>query len=653
MRYCNLAIIVISLYLIITPSFAKTGGGDEGGGGGGNETTSTVGSGYNSNRSTDGINANLGYSNNLAKNLLFEFDVGLNNSYNTSEKREIQNHSVRLSNKYDPPSPWKLDVSYNYNRSYNYRPKDVNQDEYKAFNKEHNLSSSVSYAFTETVRTYLDVNLNKVLKESIVAGQSNPDTRGEKKSINSSIEYDITPNTTTSFRYTGGIDSTEYSGSSERIADPLPPPKKGRTENHTIYGVITSNNALTENIDIDISLNVTDQFKRDRLLPGLDSDKLTGSAGSTVKYDPSTKFDFTNNTTLSRGVIEYFNKADYQNEFSGNIYDTDDTRLYNSAAVTIKPSGGSSADFTYDITFSKQYRFKDGKVMPRHDEDPTAANSIYEDVEHRLVSGVNTAIGEDLTFHLTHYYSSSHPDYLQNPSKNALTNLNNLDSNLGYDITEKLRTDVKTILNFKNVRYDDRTASVDDAKESSISLSNEFTFKPSLITKLTLGFLVKKDFNDYTNNSDRSYENIDRHIISRISQDIGKLFDLSFNFTYKYNYTNFLASAQSNIRQNTITANPSAIINISESLFSSLRFTYSNVTQWKPYGDENDSINSWWRTHNYTTNFNVTYTPLDKFTVNFSLGSGHNFRLENEIYKVKKNEDNDYYNVSLDMNYEW
>jgi len=357
---------------------------------------------------------------------------------------------------------------------------------------------------------------------------------------------------------------------------------------------------------------------------------------------------------LNRYYATYHNKSDYKKEFSKNIYDTDDTTLRNSAALTIKPSSGTSATFTYDITYSSRYRYKDNKVMPTYIEDPDAVNGIYEDDERKFVSGVNTAIGDDLTFHLTYYHSTSHPDFIQNPRKNKSTGIDNLDSNLGYDITEKLRADVKTILNFKSVIYDDDDSDIDDTRESSISLGNDFIYKPSLITKLTLGFVVKKNSSDYLNDPEKDYENVNRVLTTSINQEIGKLLDLTLGVSYKYNFTNFLAKSYSNIRQNIIEIKPSAIFNISESLSSSIGLNFDRVTYWNPIGeDESDVVNSWRQTHNYTTNFAITYNPLDMFTVNFGLGTGHNYSLENKILKVKKKQDNDYYNVSLNINYDW
>ncbi|MCP4231851.1 MAG: hypothetical protein GY771_17115, partial [bacterium] len=407
MRYLKIKIVLLFALILGIPSVAKEGGDDDGGEEG--ETTAVVSSGYTSQRSEDGINASLGYTNNLTKNLLFRFDVGLSNRFNTTENREIESHLVGLSSKYDPPSPWKLDVRYNYNRSYNYRPEEINQDEYLAYTRSHSLGSSLSYAFTESVRTYLDVNLSKSEMESKVAGESNPDTDSNQNSIDSLVEYDITPSTAVNVRYSGGIDSTEYSGSSERVADPPPPPKKGRTQRHSVYGSIVSNNSITDNFNLDMSLNVNDATKRDELLPGLDSDALSRTASNAISYDLASKVSLSNRVNLSRKLFTYHNKKEYRDEFSKNIYDTDDTTLLNASELTIQPSGSTSVSVAYDINFEKRYRYIDRirGLMPTEVSDPKAAGNIYEDIEQKLVSKVNTAIGEDLTFHLTYYYSSS------------------------------------------------------------------------------------------------------------------------------------------------------------------------------------------------------------------------------------------------------
>ncbi|MCP4230050.1 MAG: hypothetical protein GY771_07875, partial [bacterium] len=236
------------------------------------------------------------------------------------------------------------------------------------------------------------------------------------------------------------------------------------------------------------------------------------------------------------------------------------------------------------------------------------------------------------------------------PAKNSLIVIDNLDSNLGYDITKKVRSDVNTILNFTRVNYDDAERAIDDIRQYSISLGNDFTYKPSLDTTMSLGFLVRKNSNDYVNNVDKSYENVDRDLTASISHEFGRLADVSVGSTISYDYTNFLGNALSNSRTDTFELNPSVYSEFSETLSSTINFDFNRITKWNPKGD---AIESWKQTYDYTTNLSVIYSPFDKFTINLSMGTGHKYRLEHKTFRVKKSEDDDYYNVSLNASYEW
>ncbi len=84
---------------------------------------------YDSSRSKKSMNANVGYLRYLTDDLYFSFSTNLRDEYNSYEERRIENRSISSQIRYDPVSPWYLDVSYNNSKNYNYRPPGPSRDD--------------------------------------------------------------------------------------------------------------------------------------------------------------------------------------------------------------------------------------------------------------------------------------------------------------------------------------------------------------------------------------------------------------------------------------------------------------------------------------------------------------------------------------------
>jgi hypothetical protein len=607
--------------------------------------------GFSSSRNKKSIDGSVSYSRYLTEDVYFNFGTSLKDEYNSLEKRSIENRSVNSQVTFDPASPWYLTVSFRNSKNYNYRPPAPDVDEYKALTVTNSLSSSLRYTFRDDVRTYMDVYVGKSRQESIVAGEPTTDTSGETKRVSFRTDYDLTSNTVLSGTYEGGVNKSTFVGSSYWRADPPPPAREGRTRTNRLNGSLNSTHDLTDSVSLDTNLNVNLNADRDDMILGLTKDALSGYGSASVAYRPASEFAFEVTSNISRSKNFYPYKDDYEKAFGSRIFDSVNRSLNNSASVTISPSPQVSAAVSYERDDSVQRRYEDDDVLPDPDIYPEAVNDVYDKTSETVRSNVDLSIGEDMTFHLSYYLSALETDYILDETLNGRTIANNLDSNIGYDFTDTLRTDVVTRLSINKDTYDDPFYITENNVNSAASITNTFTFKVADDTRLTPAFYVSVNRTRFEYDPEKNYEFLERYFSGTVAHGFSDMFDVTFTARTGVSYSSYPFKSRSNREKKYYTLNPSTTLDISEALTLRVSFSLSRNEEWRP--NETDWEETWQRTDDYSTNLSATYRIFEDFNINFNAVNSHQLRVNDKILRKKTYPNESYFNVSASASYQW
>lgn len=638
MKYLTKAIFLTSVFILLGRAWAQEDDGE----------AANYSFGYGTSRSNRDIHGSVSYSRYFTDDLYISFSTSLGDEYNTKEKRSIENRAINTQVTFDPTSPWYLSVVYRNSKNYNYRPRGPDIDEYKALTTSNSLSSSLRYTYRDDLRTYFDVSLAKSRQESIVAGSPNPDTSSETKRVSVRADYDVTSNTTLNGSYEGGVSRSEFTGSKYWRTDPVTPARIGRTRTNRLNGSLDSNNVLTDSISFDTGLNVNLGADRDDMILGLTKDYLSGFGTASITYNPVSEFSIDLRSSLSRSRTYYLYKDDYEKTFGAPIFDSVDSSWGNNATMTISPSPQVSTSISYERNDVGNRRYVRDNVLPKNED---AVNNIYDRLSETVRSNVDLSIGDDLTFHLSYYLTTLETDYILDPPSNTKTVSNNLDSNIGYDFTETLRTDVNTNMSINKDTYDHPLAAIENKVSSDITLGNTFTYRITNDTKLTSRFNISAARTEYENAPESNREVLDRSFGGSIDQDFSDLFDVTLSTDIGVNQNNLPYRSQGNIRKEYFTLNPRAILDVSKALTLSTSFTFTRNKEWKP--NDEDWEETWRQTDNYTTSLNVTYRVFEDFNVNFSAVNTHQLKVDDKNLREKTYPDESYFNVSVSANYQW
>lgn len=614
--------------------------------------------GFGSSRLKKSIDGSVSYSRYFTDDVYFNFSTSLKDEYNSREKRSIENRSVTSQVAFDPVSPWYLGISFRNSKNYNYRPPGPDTDEYKALTLTNSLSSSLRYSYRDDLRTYLDVSLGNSKQESIVAGEPNPDTYSETKSMSFRTDYNLTSNTVLNASYEGGVNKSEFRGSSYWRPDPPTPARIGRTRTNRLNGSFNSANDLTDSVSLDTYVSANLNADRDDLIRGLTKDGLSGYGSASVAYRPASEFTFEIQSDISRSKTYYPYKNDYEKAFGTRIFDSVNKSFGNTAKVTISPSPQVSTDVSYERSESAHRRYEYDDIPPDPEEYPDAIDDIYDKVSETIRSNVDVSIGEDLTFHLSYYLTSLGTDYILDESLNGRTVSldgrtvsNNLNSNIGYDFTDTLRADVITNMNINKNTYDDPDLRIEDNVSSAISLNNSFTYRATDDTRLTSGFYVSVNRTRYEYVRESNHEALNRSFSGTIDHDFSEMFDIVVTASIGVDYNSYPYKSRSNREKKYYSLNPLAVLDVSEFLTLRTGFTFSRNEEWKP--NEDDWEQTWQRNDNYSTNLSVTYRVFKDFTVNFNAVNTHQLRVSDKMLRTKTYPDESYFNVSASANYQW
>jgi hypothetical protein len=622
---------VLAIFILLAPARADEGGEED-------ESSKTFDLNYYSHSDSPNTNASVSYTVPLTDNLDFSTSTSLNNGYNREDNRSSRGRDTSLSIEYDPPSPWRLSVSYGNSYNLVHRPPAEEYDEFKTESSSNGVDSSVDYEFSDDLKADLRLGVQDSGQEVLIAGGEEvpPPTTSRNHNFGGGIDYNLTTATTLSVDYSGGISSSKIEIAKTRTY----PERKikaalSRKIGNGLSGQIGMNKDLSEKLNLNLSFGVFDNVDRDKLEPALDSNTLNGNASGDVTYNLSSLISLSNSVIFSRGRDFYDNKERYRKLFNEIRYDVNRAKFEDTVNIRVTP--GEHSEVNVAVYFAESENvLKDanGDLPSREEAGPASACTISKN--YRITSDFDLALGEDVTFHLAHYLTESRPHNLVSPEEDKTTKFNNLDGNVGFDWTQDLRVDVNTAMNVTFYRSADESAAVDiDQDDLKISLGTAFIYDVTADTTVEIKTDISKTSTTYvdplTTNTNTAL--INRHLYTNVRREFGELFKPNVGIDLTYGRDYFPGSEASNKRRWVVLVTPGTEINTSEKLKMNLTFSYSRD---KSEGVAGDDPDNWQINYGYAGGFGITYVVSKNLTFTTNSSVSHAYYIKNRIRRNKE-----------------
>lgn len=638
------------LVLFISVSFAPARAGE---GGEEAESAKTFDLNYASRSDSKSTAASVSYTVPLTSNLDFSTSTSLDNGYNPEDNRSSRGRSTNLSINYDPPSPWRMSVSYGNSYSLVHRPPSERYDEFKTESSSNGVNSSLDYEFSSDLKTDLRLGVEDSSQEVLIARGEEvpPPTTSRRHSFGGGADYNLTTATTFSIDYGGDISSSKIEVTKTRTyPERKPKPAVSRKIGNSVSGRLSTNKDLSEKVNLNVSLGASDSVARDKLEPALDSDMLSGDASGDVTYNLSSLLSLSNSVTFNRGRDFYENKGRYEKQFNEVRYDVRRSGFTNNTNIRVAP--GEHSEVNVNVEYSETENIlKDvnGKLPPP--DPPGPASSCETSSAYKVTSDFDLALGEDVTFHLAHYLTENRPHKLVFPEQDSTTRLNNLDGNVGFDWTEALRVDVRTAMSTVLYRYNDlETARDSDHDDLNVSLGTGFIYDLTRDTTLEIKTDISKTSTRYVNPATTGTDTarINRHLNAKVRREFGELFkpSVSIDLTHARDY--FPASPRSNKRQRVLGVFPGIEINTSDKLKLNLNFSFSNDLR---EGVFRPDYEDWQLTRSFAGGVGLTYVLSQNFTFSANTNTSHTYYIKNSKRRYKEVPSETFFDVDAGFNF--
>jgi hypothetical protein len=633
-------------FFLLPAARADEGGGEE-------ESAKAFDLNYFSRSNSKNVNGSVSFTVPLTNNLDFSTSTSLENGYNPEDNRSSRSRNTSLSIDYDPPSPWRMNVSYGNTYGLVHRPPAEEYDEFKTETSSNNLNSSLNYEFSDDLKTDLTLGVDDSMQEVIIARGEEvpPPSTSQSYRFGGGADYNLTAATTFSVDYNGDISSSKIDiVKSRTYPERESKPALSRKIGNTLNGRVSMNKDLTEKLNLNLSFGASDNVNRDNLEPALDSDRVSGDASGDVTYNVSSLLSLSNSVYFTRGRDFYENKERYRKIFNDIRYDVNNAKFDNTANIRVTPGEHSEINVAVNYAESENVlRDADGNLPS--DEDPEAASSCTITQSYKVTTDFDLALGEDVSFHLAHYLTEDRLRKLVFPEQDQTTRNNNLDGNIGFDWTENLRVDVATSMNVALRRYEDLDAAVDDSDDLKISLGTSFIYDLTRDTTVEIRTDISKNSTTYVNPQTGGTDTaqINRRLNTNIRREFGQLFKPSVGIDLTHGRDYYPGSPRSNKRRLIVGINPATEINTSDKLKLNLGFSYSRD---KSEGVYRPRLEDWQIIVGYAGNVGVTYVLSENLTFTTSTSSSHSYYIKlNRLGRYKEVPDETFFDFSAGLNF--
>jgi hypothetical protein len=623
---------------------------------GAEEATKTLDAGFFSRSDSDHADASVSYTVPLTESLDFSTSTSLSNGFNTEDARASRGRNTNLGISYDPPSPWRLNVGYTNSYTLDHRPPSEVYEEFKTETSSNSVDSSLNYEISSDIKTDMTLAVGDSSQEILIEQtKAPPPTSGRNHTFGGGVDYNVTAATTVSVDYNGGIANQKIWLSRTRTFPPRPAkPADSRKIDNTISGSINTNKDLNENLSFMLGFSASDKISRDRLQPALENDALDGSGRGEITYSPNSTLSLSNAVSMGRSKTYYLNKGQYEKEFSERLYDLAGVSFQDNANVRITPSEQSEMNVGFEYFESEDtLRDVDGDLPPPEDLEAANACRILENLT--LSSDVNLALGEDITFHLSHYLKESRPQKIVFKEQDSITRWDNLDGNIGFDWTEDLTVNVETSMNIALYRFEDAdTALLEDLDDINVRLGTTFIYDVTRDTTLDVKTDIAKLSRIYRDplspNGDSA--RINRHLAATVTRKFGQIFkpQLTLDLTYAREY--YPSSPAANRRRLGYSLSPTAEIKTSDRLTLNLDFSYGS--------EETDAVSSsyyepqpddWQIYRTMGGGVRITYVVLNSLTCTFGANNSHAYYIKNSVRRYKEVPEESFFDLDAGLSY--
>jgi hypothetical protein len=638
---------LLPLLFVVVAAARADGGGEE------SESAKTFDLNYFSHSDSKNVDGSVSYTVPLTDNLDFSTSTSLGNGYNPEDNRSSRTRNTGLSIDYDPPSPWRMNVSYGNSYGLVHRPPAEEYDEFKTETSSNNLNSSLNYEFSDDLKTDLTLGVDDSTQEVIIARGEEvpPPSSSRSHRFGGGADYNLTAATTFSVDYNGDISSSKIDVVKSRTyPERESKPALSRKIGNTVAGSLSMNKDLTDKLNLNISFHATDNVNRDKLEPALDSDIVNGDASGDVTYNASSLLSLSNSVTFSRGRDSYENKERYLKIFNDIRYDVKRAQFENTANIRVTPGEHSEINVAVNIAESENVlRDADGNLPLK--DDTEAANSCAIAKSYRITTDFDLALGEDVSFHLAHYLTENRSENLVFYENDQTARNNNLDGNIGFDWTDKLRVDVATAMNVVLRRYANADAAVDDSDDLKITLGTGFIYDLTRDTTLEIKTDISKSSTTYVNpgSSNTDTAQINRRLTTRITREFGQLFKPTVGVDLTSGRDYFPGSPRSNKRRWIVGINPSAEVNTSDKMKLNFGLSYSRD---RSEGVYRPRLEDWQIIVGYSGNLGVTYVLSENLTFTSSTSSSHSYYIRlNRLGRYKEVPNETFFDVNAGLNF--
>lgn len=620
------------------------------------EATKTLDAGFNSRSDSNDADANVSYTVPLTDSLEFSTSTSLSNGFNAEDARTSQGRNTNLGISYDPPSPWRLNVGYNNSYTLIHRPPSEKYEEFKTESSSNSVDSSLNYEISSDIKTDLNLGVNESSQEILIEQtKAPPPTSGRSHTFGGGVDYNVTKATTVTVDYTGEIAKQKIFTSKTRTFPPRPAkPADSRKLANTLSGGISTNKDLNEKVSFVLGLNAHESVSRDKLQPALDNDDLGATAQGEINYKPNSVLSLSNSVFLERSKTSYLHKGQYEKEFSERLYDTNGAGFRDNANLRITPSEQSDMNIGFEYSESENFlRDLDGKLPLKDDLDAASACLLSE--SYTLSSDVNLALGEDITFHLSHYLKESRPHKIVFPEQDSVTRADNLDGDIGFDWTEDLTVNIRTSMKITLDRFEDALAATDgDKNDVDVSLGTTFFYDVSRDTTIEVNTDISKTSATYVDpfTTRGDWARINRHFSAKLSRQFGKIFKPQLTLDLSYAREYFPSSPATNKRHLGYGIFPTAEFKTSDNLTLNVNFSYSS--------EETDAVESsyyepqpqdWYIYYSYSGGVSVSYVIVGDLTFTLNTSNIHTYYIRDRVRRYKEVPSESFFDLGAGLSY--
>lgn len=639
-------LIAIACFVGLAAAWAQEEGGE-------GESTKTFDLGYSSVSDSRNTDASVSYTVPLTENVDFSTSTSLGNGYNLEDNRYSRGRNTSLSVDYDPPSPWRLNVAYGNTYNLVHRPLSEEYAEFKTESSSNNVNSSLNYEFSDDLKADLTLGVDESSQRVIIQeGTVPPPSSGRGHTYGGGVDYNLTAATSLGLNYSGSIESSKIELARTRTFPPRPPkPALSRRKGNGLSAQLNTNKDLSEKVNLNLSLGASENVGRDNLQPALDSDSLNGNAQGDVTYNVSSLLALTNSVNVGRSLDLYLNKPMYEKQFNEPVYDAERSSFTDNAGVRLTPGEHSEMNVGIEYAESESVLYDEDGKLPDAELYPEKARLCTTSQSYKATSDFDLALGENITFHLAHYLTESHPHKLLFEKQDQTTRINNLDGSIGFDWTEDLRVDVNTAMNVNLYRYDDpETAQSEDLDDLNVYLATGFIYDVTRDTTLEIHTDIRKTSRNYVHPESTLFDTakIDRHLSTKARHEFGEIFkpDVTIDLTYGREY--FPRSPESNRRRWVVNVSPGTEINTSDNLKINLRFSFENEETDKVYDPKPED---WELRRSYGAGAGITYIIFKDLSLAFNTNNSHAVTIRNRVRRHKEVPAESFFDFDASLSY--